>query len=101
MTTFPQYSRHNPRPVRRCFLCGTNTMLPRNADESMLAILKNGRSPILCRKHWRLLRRFACPSVIEHYRRKFMQDAANLTRVIDSLAFSEKKHQLEKPHGKL
>lgn len=76
-------------------------MLPRHADESMLTILKNGRSLVICRKHWRLLRRFACPEIIEHYRRKFLLDAPNLTRVIEYLRRFEEEHQLRKPHGKL
>lgn len=76
-------------------------MLPRFADESMLAILKNGRSLVPCRKHFRLLRRFACPEVIEHFRRNFLIDAPNLTRVIEYLRRFEQEHQLRKPHGKL
>ena len=76
-------------------------MLPRSADESMLLIRNNGRSLVLCRKHWRLLRRFACPATIEHYRQTFLIEAHHLTNIIRGLEFQEHKHELNNHHGKL
>ena len=91
----PFYNPYNPRPFRRCYFCGTNTLLPRWADDFLLAVLPNGRSYNYCRKHWKLFRTVACPSTIEEHRCKFLKDTnrhdmRRLSEVIRSLAFMEK-----------
>jgi YHS domain-containing protein len=70
MTTPTTY---NPE-VRRCYLCGTNTTLPRSADSFLLQTLKNGRSYNFCSDHWRKLLKVAPAEKIEEHRRKYLHE---------------------------
>jgi len=66
-------SNYNPE-VRRCYLCGTNTTLPRTADSFLLQVFTNGRSYNYCQKHWRKLQQFAPVHLIEHHRRTLLHE---------------------------
>ena len=63
-----------PPEVRRCYLCGKNTTLPRSADAFLLQVLRNGRSYNYCRKHWRKLREVASAENIEKHRRESLPE---------------------------
>jgi len=65
---------YNPPEVRRCYLCGTNTTLPRTSDSFLRQVLKNGRSFNYCTHHWHLLRKYAPEHRIEKHRRKFLHE---------------------------
>jgi hypothetical protein len=73
MTTQPP--PYTPPIVRRCYLCGTNTTLPRTADDFLLQVLKNGRSYNYCTHHWKKLRQHAPEHIVEQHRRKYLHEA--------------------------
>ncbi len=59
-----------PNPIRRCFFCGKNRVVPRTIDPHFLTILSNGRSFNYCKVHWRTFQAYAPPLLITDHQHR-------------------------------
>ena len=77
--------RRPPHPIRRCFFCGTNTIVPRTSDPYFLTVLENGRSFNYCKEHWRKFQTYAPPLLVTYHRRHRLTRRHTVKRTIREL----------------